>query len=132
MVTWTSLNTQIGICVPDVLQQGIVLLADPGLAVMASDIVPMDSVVVEVIEHCQTSFFHSSLLHFTVIGLRLANASVLGPIVLLAIGSGCQLLQLRRPEPSVDVGRLQVWAFASTEVALSTAGPNVLHLREWV
>lgn len=125
-----DLDAQIGVRVAHVLQKGIVLLTDPRFLVVACDIMPMDSVVVEVVEHGQACLLGSSLLQFAVVGLGLADSSVLGPIVLLAVGGGRELLQLSGPEPSVDVGGLQVGTLAATEIALPSAGPNVFYLRE--
>lgn len=63
-----------------------------------------------------------------VIRLRLADAAALGPVVLLPVGGGRQLLQLGRPEPAVDLVGQQVWSVAALEVAEAARCPNVFHL----
>lgn len=90
---------------------------------------PVDTVVVEVVENGQAVLVGAALLEFTVVGLWNADAAVFRPIVLTTIGGGCQLLQLSGPEPSVDRDRLQIGAIAALEVAETAAGPNVLLLR---
>lgn len=45
------LDSQVGICVAHVLEEGIIFLAHPRFHVVAGNIVPVDAVVVEVIEH---------------------------------------------------------------------------------
>lgn len=89
---------------------------------------PVDTVVVEVVEDGQAVLVGATLLELAVVGLRNTDAAVLRPIVLATIGGGCQLLQLGGPEPSVDRHWLQIRAIASLEVAETAAGPNVLLL----
>lgn len=67
---------------------------------------------------------------YSVVWLRFADAAAFGPVVLLAVGGGSQLLQLGGPEPSVHLVREQVWTVASFEVAEATRCPNVFLLRE--
>lgn len=96
---------------------------------MTCDVVPVYSVVIEVVKDGQTGLLGASLLQFAVIGLGLSDATSLRPIVLLTVGGGRQLLELSCPEPTVDVGRLQIGPLAATEIALAAARPNVLNLR---
>lgn len=95
---------------------------------MAGDVVPMDAIIVEIVQNGQTIFVGASLLQFTVVRLWLADATVCGPIVLVAIGGRSELLKFGRPEPTVHVDRLQIGSFASLEVTDATAGPNVFYL----
>lgn len=96
---------------------------------LLTDVMPVNAIVVEVVEDGQAVLVGAALLEFAVVGLRNADAAILRPIVLATIGGGCQLLQLSGPEPSVDRDRLQVGAIASLEVTESAAGPDVLLLQ---
>lgn len=91
---------------------------------------PVNTVVVEVVENGQAVLVGAALLEFAIVGLRNADAAVFRPIVLATISGGCKLLQLSGPEPSVDRHWLQIRAIASLEVAEPAAGPNVLLLRK--
>lgn len=95
---------------------------------MASDIVPVNAIVVEVVQHGQTVLVGAALLQLTVIGLRFADAAASRPVVLVAIVGRRELLQLGGPEPAVDGDRLQIWAVAALEVADAAAGPDVFDL----
>lgn len=114
------LNSQLWICVTDIFQESIILLAHPWLDMMAGNVVPVDTVVVEVVEQSQAVFGGTTLLQFTLIGLWQADAAIFGPIVLGAIGGWGQFLQFSCPEPSVDGCWLQVGAFTSFEVTDAT------------
>lgn len=96
---------------------------------MARHIVPVDAIVVEVVQHGQAVLVGAALLQFAIVRLRFADAAVGGPIVLVAIVGGRQLLQLGGPEPAVDGHRLQIRTIASLEVADAAARPDVLDLR---
>lgn len=63
---------------------------------------------------------------FTVIGLRAAIATSVGPVTQSALVSGRDLGLGAGPEPSVDDCRLKIGAVASVEVAFAAAGPDVL------
>lgn len=120
---------EVGVGVTGILQQGVVLLAHPRLAVVAGHIVPVHAIIVEVIEDGQARLLGAALLQLSVVGLGQTDAAALGPIVLLTVGGWRELLQLRCPEPTVHVGRLQIGTFTATEVALATACPNVFDLK---
>lgn len=122
------LNSNVGVCVADILQKSIVLLANERLAMMAGNIVPVNSVVVEVIQYGKAVLVGATLLQFTVVRLWLTDASVGRPIVLVAVGGWSEFLQLSGPEPSVDSNRLQIWAVASLEVADAATRPDILDL----
>jgi len=89
---------------------------------------PMNSVIVKVVQDCQAVFGSTALLQFTVVGLRLSNASILGPVALTTIRGGCKLLKFSGPEPAVDGSWLQVGPIATFEIADTAAGPDVLLL----
>ena len=65
------------------------ILADDGLFVVAGDVVPLDAVLVEVVEHG-----HARLAALAVVGLTLAGAAGLGPIVEGAVRVGWGELSL--------------------------------------
>lgn len=124
-----SLNSDVRVGVSDVLEQSIVFLAHKRLAMVAGYVVPVNAIVVKVVEHGQTVLVGAALLQLTVVGLRLADATVGRPIVLVAIGGRGEFLQLSGPEPAVDGDGLQIGTIASLEVADATAGPDVLDLK---
>lgn len=123
-----KLDAQVGICVAHVFQQSIVLLTHEGLLVMAGHVVPVDTVVVELVEQGQAVFGCAVLLEFTVIGLGQTNAASGRPVALRTLRGGCQLLQRGGPEPTVNICGLQIRTLTALEVAQATAGPDVLHL----
>lgn len=90
---------------------------------------PVHAIIVEVVQHGQAVLVGAALLQLTIVRLRLADAAVGRPVVLVAIVGGRQLLQLGGPEPAVDGHRLQVRTVAALEVANASAGPDVLDLR---
>lgn len=90
----------------------------------------MNAVVVEVVEDGQAVLVGASLLQLSVVRLRLADASVLRPVVLSAIRGWREFLQLRGPEPAVNRCWLQIGSVAAFEVAQSSTGPNVLRLEK--
>ena len=59
------------------------VLADDGLLVVAGDVVPLDAVVVEVVEHG-----HARLAALPVVGLPGAVATGVGPVVEPGVGVG--------------------------------------------
>lgn len=97
---------------------------------MTGNIVPIDAVVVELIEQSQAVLVCATLFEFAIIWLWQANATRFRPIALIALCGWGNLLRLSCPEPSVSLNRLQVWAIASFEVTHTAAGPNVFHLKE--
>lgn len=117
-----------GVGVAHIFEKGIVFLADEGLLVVAGNIVPVDAVIVELVEEGQTVLGGSVLLELTVVGLRDVDATAGRPVALVALVGGCKLLQGRRPEPAVNVRGLKVGTFAALEVAQTTRRPDVLHL----
>lgn len=96
---------------------------------MASDVVPVNTIVVELIQESQTVFGSTVLFVFTVIGLGQANTTAGRPITLAAFAGWGQFLQSSSPEPAVDVGGLQVGTFTALEVTETARGPDVFHLK---
>lgn len=113
-----------------VVKQLIAVLAHERLLVIASDVVPRDSVTVHVVQHAQTRLHRAVDVELGVVGLRRLLVSALAPRVVRPVGrflvGAGDLAPRGRPEPSVHVLRLQVRpVLAALEVAQPSAGPNV-------
>lgn len=65
---------------------------------------------------------------YPIVRLRFPDTSAFGPVVLLAVRGGRQLLQLGCPEPAVDFVRQQVGSVAALEIAEPTRCPDVFYL----
>lgn len=81
-------DTQLGVGVTNVLKESIVLLTDEGLFMVTGNIVPVDTVVIELIEEGQAVLGGSILLEFTVVGLGNIDASAGRPIALVTFVGG--------------------------------------------
>lgn len=112
-----DLYWQVWIGVSDVFQQVFVFFANPRLDVVTGYVVPVDAVVVELVQNSQAVLWCSPLDQFAVVGLRLADAALFGPVVLVTLGGRSKFLQNRGPEPAVDLDGLEVRPFAALEVA---------------
>lgn len=108
----------------DEVQQLVGVLADEGLDVMAGDVVPLDTVVVEVVQDREARLV-VPLGGLAVVWLRLSVSAGGAPVAGVALRGRADLRSRSRPEPSVLVRRLQVRAFAAGEVALASRGPDV-------
>lgn len=71
-----DLNSKIWICVTDVFEQSVVLFAHERFAVVAGNVMPVNAVIVEVVQNSQTVLVGSTLLQFTVVRLWFANAAI--------------------------------------------------------
>lgn len=107
----------------DEVHQLFAVFADERLLVVASNVVPFDSVVVEVVQDGQARL---SLIIFAIVGLRAAITTSVRPVTKSTLVGGGDLGLRTGPEPSVDNDRLQISAVASVEVAFAAAGPDVL------
>lgn len=105
------------------VKQLIVVLADEWLLVVASNIVPLDAIVVEVVQDGQARL---TLIVFTVIGLRATISTGVGPVSESALVGGRNFGLGTGPEPSVDKDWLQISAVASVKIAFAAASPDVL------
>lgn len=117
------LERNLGVAGADKVKQLLAVLADEGLLVVASDIVPLDAIVVEVVQDGQAGL---TFIVFTVVGLRASVTTGVGPVSQSALVSRRDLSLRARPEPSVDNGWLQISTVASVKVAFAAAGPDVL------
>lgn len=106
------------------------VFANPGLNVMAGNIVPYNTIIVEIIEDGNASFISASLAELTVIGLGCTTTTSARPVTSPSLGAvgGCDSGRGSRPEPSVDKGRLKIRTVTSIEVALATRGPDVFDI----
>lgn len=91
---------------------------------------PVDSVVVELVEDGEAVLGRSALLQLAVVRLGLADTARGGPVVLVSLGGRGQFLQHGRPEPAVDADGLQVCTLAALEVTDSAGRPDIFHLEE--
>lgn len=95
---------------------------------MASNVVPVDSILVEVVQDSQAVLRGTTLDEFSVVRLGLVDSAGVSPIVLGAVGGRGKFLEFSSPEPTINVERLQVGALiTSLEVTDTTTGPDVLH-----
>jgi len=124
----SHLDAQIWVRVAHVFQKGIVLLADETLLVMAGNVVPVNTIVVELVQKGEAVFLRAILFVFTIIGLGETDSTGGRPIALGTLSCGCKFLQGGGPEPAVYVRRLQVGAITALEVANAAAGPDVFYL----
>lgn len=122
-------------CGTDELQELVRVLADVGLGVVAGDVVPFDSVLVDVVEDSHASFNRFIDLEFGVVGLGNVAAlelslvagvgpGLVGPARGRGVGGG-HLDAGSGPEPSIDDGGLEVFTVTPLEVAETAAGPDV-------
>merc|ERR1711994_909108 len=119
----------------DVLQQLVGVLADERLGVVAGDVVPFDTVLVDVVQNAHTRLGAIVNVVLGVVRLRhiasgeLSLVAGKGPGLVGPAGRrrvGRRHLHTRpRPEPAVHTHRLQVFAVAALEVAQSARGPDV-------
>ena len=116
---------------------------------VASNIVPLDAIVVEVVQNGQARLallqdtgnnsnrylervVQSNIrevgtyIIFAVVGLWATITTSAGPVTKSALVGGGDLGFGARPEPSIDDSWLKISAVASIEVAFATASPDVL------
>lgn len=121
-------NTNVGICETHIVEERLTLFAHPRFLVMASNVVPVDSILVEVVQDSQAVLRGTTLDEFSVVRLGLVDSAGVSPIVLGAVGGRGKFLEFSSPEPTINVERLQVGALiTSLEVTDTTTGPDVLH-----
>lgn len=91
---------------------------------MAGDVVPLLSVVVEVVQDGQAGLV-VSLGRLAVVRLRLSVSAGVAPVAVVSLAGRADLRAGSGPEPSVLVGRLQIGSVAAREIALPARGPDV-------
>lgn len=126
--TLKNLEGQFRVAGADKVEELFAILANEWLLVVASNIVPLDAVIVEVVEDGQARL---AFVVFAVVGLRAAITTGVGPVAQGALVGGRDLGLRTGPEPSVDDGWLQIGAVASVKVAFAAASPDVLDAICW-
>lgn len=97
---------------------------------MTGHIMPVDAIVVKVVEYRNAVFGSATLLSFSIIRLGATDTSCFGPVVLISLGGGCQFLEHSSPEPTVYVVGLEIGAFAAFEVTKAARGPDIFDLEQ--
>jgi len=106
------------------------IFTHPGFDVVTGNIVPHNTVIVEVVKDGNAGLISASLAELTVVGLGSSTTTIARPVSvpsLAAIG-GWDSGRGTRPEPSVDNGRLEIRTVTSIEVAFATRGPDVFDI----
>lgn len=121
------------VCRSHIVQQLVGIFTNHGFFMIASDIVPCNAVVVDVIKDRKTGFVGSVDVEFGVVRLRLFLVSGLGPrVVAEPVRSpvcGRHLFSVCGPEPSeYFLGFEILTVFASFEIAQATRGPDVRYI----
>jgi len=104
------------------------VFTDDRLLVVAANVVPLDSVPVEVVQHCHAGLGLTVLLNlFSVVRLRSrgAETSSAGPVMEGGTIGWTETSLVGRPEPPVDVLWEEVGAVATIKVTETTGGPEV-------
>lgn len=112
----------------DVVQQLLALLTDDGLLVSALDIVPLDPIIVNIVEDADAGLLLASLLLFPVVWLRLTSPSRLAPLTVAALPGSRDPLTCGRPVPTVLYGRLEVLTVAAFEVTFPSTSPDIVKI----
>jgi len=109
----------------DEVEELVAVLADDRLLVSALNIVPLDAVLVEIVEHTDTALVVTALLLLPVVRLGTLQSTGLGPVAVATLARGRDPSTCGSPVPAVDNGRLQVLPVTSLEVALTTSCPDI-------
>jgi len=109
---------------PDKVEQLVRVFADKGLEVVAGDVVPLDPVVVKVVQDGQAGFV-VTLSDFPVVRLSTSEPSSVTPVPVSPVVGRSNPGSRPAPEPPVDQVWLEIWPVAPVKVALSSRGPDV-------
>lgn len=103
------------------------VFAHPRLDVMASNVVPFDAIVVEVVEDGNAGLVGTGLRELSVVGLRSTTTAGGGPVTAPSEGGvgGGNTGAGTGPEPSVDNRGLEISAVAAVKVTLAARSPGV-------
>jgi len=123
LVTYNILlDSKVGVGATCEGEELIGVFTHPGFDVVAGNIVPFDTIIVEVIEDGNAGFISAVLTELTVIWLGLVSTTGGRPVTApsdSAVG-GSDSARGTRPEPSVDNGGLEVGAITAIKVALAS------------
>jgi len=126
-----SRDLDLGELSPGELEVALDVLADDGLLVVAGNVVPLDTVSVEVVQDRHARLRLASLLVlFPVVWLSARGlvSSGTGPIVESIAVCGRETGLVGGPEPPVDVLGEEIGPVAPVEVTEATGGPEVGHV----
>jgi len=126
-----SRDLDLGELSPGELEVALDVLADDGLLVVAGNVVPLDTVSIEVVQDRHARLRLASLLVlFPVVWLSTRGlvSSGTGPIVESIAVCGRETGLVGGPEPPVDVLGEEVGPVAPVEVTEATGGPEVGHV----
>jgi len=96
------------------------IFANNGFFMVASHIVPFDTIIIEIIQNS-----HTGLFPFTGIGLLFAGTSGVGPFLERSSICGIHLCVVSSPEPSIDVLGEEIISVAAIKVTQTSRGPDV-------
>lgn len=128
-----NLQANSAICSGDIVEQFLAVLTNERLLVVASNVVPSNTIIVNIVKNRQTRFSGAINIKFSIIRLLLFLMPSGRPWIIIpsvwCLVSGRHLLTASRPEPSKDILWLQIRAvFTSLEVTESARSPNVWHI----
>ena len=136
-ISWGEISSEFQIWANglDVFKQLVGVLADEGLGVVAGDIMPLHTVIINIIKKTIASLSGTIDVKLCIVRLghilafKLCLVTCEGPgLVAPAWWSGVGWSHLHsrpRPEPSIHICRLEVFPVTSLEVAQATRGPNI-------
>jgi len=113
-----------------VLQEFVGVFANPGLDMMASNVMPLDAIVVEVVEDSNAGLVGAVLRELPVVGLGGGSTTGVGPVSPPSgrgVG-GWDACVGTRPEPAVHNMRHQIGSVTPIEVTLPAARPDVANV----
>lgn len=123
------LEFETGIGSGNVLEKRWRVFADDGLCVVAANVVPLDAILVDVVEDAKAGLGCLVDFKLGVVWLRFLKVTSGAPGLISPAGRfliGASEFDTRaRPEPAIDNERLKIFSVASLEVAQTTARPNV-------
>jgi len=102
------------------------VLADNWLLMMASHIVPFDTISIEVVENSHASLLISSLSVLSVIRLGNTVPASMRPVVELVAIGWRHFNLIGRPEPTIDQFWEELRFVTAVEIALAAGGPEEL------
>lgn len=111
----------------DEVKKLVAILAHERLDVVTRYVVPLDTVVVKVVQDGQTRLV-VTLCSFAVVWLWLTVSSSVAPVSGVTLACRTDLGARSGPEPSVNILGLKICSVAAVEVALTARCPNVSHV----
>jgi len=111
-----------GVCMASESEELLGIFTYPWFDVVAGNIVPHNTIIVEVVKDGNAGLISASFTELTVVGLFCSTTTRARPITSpsLATVGGWDSGRGTRPEPSVDNGRLEIRTVTAIEVALAS------------